>query len=322
MSASRTNTVPLYVSDMVLEAMKPLNMLQNQGLVTEEMQPLLAKGGEYVELRHIRNIGYGMSMQYNDGATDITPQAVTDFIQRGVVVRGMGALKDVDVDRVSTGVDALPIVVPQIAEAVARLTQDSLVAALKGAFESALASTHVADVSTVGDGLISYENIINSTQSILGEAQRLTKIIVLHSKVENDLLKSHSIVYVNAGSLGERAITEGVVPTFAGKRVIVNDTLCAPTGEVYPTYILPPEPLYLWWQRSVTLEEDKDILKNGGEYYLKFAWDYVPHLKGMSYNTSAGSKPTNTILATGSSWAKANTTADNKQFPYVKLLTK
>jgi len=321
MAASRTNTVPLYVSDLILEAMKPLNLLQNQGLVTEETQPLLARGGEYVELRHIRNIGYSSAMQYNDGATDIVPAAIGDFIQRGVVVRGMGGLKDIDVDRVSTGADALPIVVPQVAEAVSRLTQDSLIASLKGAFESAL-SAHVVDKSAVGDTLISYENVIDATQSILGEAQNLTKIMVIHSKIQNDLLRSHSISYVNAGSLGERAITDGVVPTFAGKRVIINDTLCAPTDGVYPTYILPAEPLYLWWQRRVMLENDNDLLKNGGEYYLIYRWDYVPHLKGMSYATSAGTKPTNTILATGSSWTKANTTADAKQFPYVKLLTK
>ena len=97
----------------------------------------------------------------------------------------------------------------------------------------------------------------------------------------------------------------GVVPTFAGKAVIVSDD--APrTGSAgsykYGVYVFKTGAIGQAFQAPVRTESDRDILTSGGEDVLKVQWDMCYHPLGASW--AGGINPTAADLATASNWTK------------------
>ncbi len=139
--------------------------------------------------------------------------------------------------------------------------------------------------------------------------------IVVHSKIYADAVNLGMVTYINAGTFGEKVLVSGDIPIIAGKRVVIDDTLCAIETTKYPSYIIAGQPWYLGFQRNVRIDTDKDILTAGGKNIIAWYVDFAPHIKGVGY--AGAVNPTTATLETGASWTKK---AENRNIKIVKLI--
>lgn len=196
----------------------------------------------------------------------------------------------------------------------ARRLQVSLLSTLKGAFSAASMANNVHDISAEVDA-----NKINASTTLdaiqkLGDAKDQLTGVVMHSAVENALAKQNLILYIKP-STGDVE-----VPTYLGKRVIVDDGAPADAG-VYTTYLFGAGALAYGEGNPVgfvATEMDRDSL--AGEDYLINRRTYIFHPRGIKWIGSAtGSAPTNLELATGTNWERVY---ENKAIRVVKFIHK
>jgi hypothetical protein len=131
--------------------------------------------------------------------------------------------------------------------------------------------------------------------------------IILHSIKYAQFVKDGFIKYIDAGEYGSNMLYKGTIPTYLGKKVVINDTLCASftdgAATKYPTYLVKGQPWYLGYQKTLNVKYDEDILTGGGKQELAWYTHFLPHVRGVSY-TSATANPTTANLATASSWTQ------------------
>jgi hypothetical protein len=199
--------------------------------------------------------------------------------------------------------------------------QTFLAGILTGLFTTSgcLLTTHSYDGSV---GTISPDTILDGLQSLLGEVG-LTEMdtMICHSKVYNDLLKANLISMIQAPVFLNNVITQGTIPTYVGKRVWVNDTLCAVISgspDTYPTYVFKGQPFHLSYQQEMEIIPYKDELTAGGKQYIIWRYSYAPGFFGVSY-TGSTSNPTAANLATANNWTK-KASAD-KLIPFIRIVT-
>ena len=212
------------------------------------------------------------------------------------------------------GEDPLERIANLIAAWWTRDQQVILINSLTGIFASALASTHVSDV-TGGSTALSADVILDAKQK-LGDAADSLTALVMHSAKYTALQKALLIDYIG----GEGDIR---FPTFLGYRVIVDDSCPVANGN-YTTYLFGAGSVaYGEGSPKVpTAYSRNELAGNGyGMETLTVRREFIFHPRGLRWTSSsmAGSSPTNAELATAANWAKA--WAD-KQIPVVKILSK
>jgi hypothetical protein len=111
----------------------------------------------------------------------------------------------------------------------------------------------------------------------------------MHSKVYGDLLQTGAIQ--NAYQIGkagqDNVIVGGALPMVAGLRIHVSDRVTTNTVssvQQYKTYLIAPDSLALFYQRSVMVEFDRDILKFSD--VISANVHFAPHLYGYDDATA------------------------------------
>jgi hypothetical protein len=234
---------------------------------------------------------------------------------------------------------------------VANAQQADLLATLQGLYgipgtsvSGYAMSSMVIDGAGSGETDFSAGHVVRG-DGLLGEDEDAYGILIIHPDLNAFLKIREMINYVRAGELpgvtastiaagsitasnavagdssGQFETNDKLVPTFAGKRVIVSDN--APrTGSAgsyrYMSYLAKPGAIGLGFQAPVRTEGDRDILTSGGEDILKVQWDACMHLLGSSYAGPTGDGvPTAATLAASASWTKV---FDNKNIPLVGIV--
>lgn len=198
-----------------------------------------------------------------------------------------------------------------------------VIPSLQGIFATALASTHVNDVSiAAGDAStsanwISRDAMIDTMQK-RGDHWDDIQAIAMHSAVFGRLQKDDEITFRPASQQGLR------IPQYLERDVLVDDGMPrvagATSGWVYSSYLFGAGAVALGEggpAPDIMTELARDAL--AGTDVLVTRRHVVVHPRGVAWTgTAAGDTPTAAELATGTNWAKR---WDDKLIKLVELKT-
>jgi hypothetical protein len=301
--------VPQVWEPFIANSLTYLNNIQNQGLVSIVTNAAITAGDvtwRNPKLKSLNELAAD-DVQLTTSTT-LSPQALTDYQELYPVLHRADGISIHDLNKIEMGVDAMQMLAPQIAQRNLNQMQKKLVSFTKGAFATVLATSHTHDKSNAG---ITPMAIYEAGMTIHGEAMTLLNKVIMHSKIFYDLQASiEQKLTVNADS--------STLPAFylGDKRVIINDTLCAPASGVYPTYICGGSPWVIGYQKSLALETYRSPLTFTDS--LQWTVHYAVGLTGVSM-TSNNSNPTPGTLETGSNYTSVAPTVNS--IPLVRLLT-
>ena len=245
-----------------------------------------------------------------------TGQQTAPKIYRG---RAFGA-SDIGVD--FSGEDVLGAISAALVDYRNERLQDQLINTLDGAFATALASTHVLDISATtatANTIISSSAIIDA-MTLLGDAAPSFTgggAIMMHSQVYADLVKANLVVY-----LRDRE-QDFDIPTVNGLRIIVDDDcpidLDGANDDKYTSYIFAPGAVIQGdGVVQFPLEDFRDEL--GSSSGIIYRRQTIIHLNGVRWTgTPSGTTATDAELATGGNWSKVY--GDDRNIRVVKLVT-
>lgn len=289
---------------------KELFAFWQAGLVTSVNGLSLPEGGGTLNLPHFNDLT-GDAEVLSD-STALTPGSIGTGKQVAVVV-GRGRAWGVnDLAAVFAGADPARAIMDLLAAYWARQMQKEMISTLTGAFAAANMSGLVSDISGGADAASrtpTEDNFIDAGQ-LLGDAKSMLTAYAMHSATEAFLAKRDLIDYVQSSTGSDR------IPTYMGKRVIVDDSLPVASG-TYTSYLFGPG--VIGYSEGVIgprdLETDRDIL--AGDNLMAMRRRFVMHPMGLKWiGTPAGAFPTRAELADGANWTRV---FDTKAIPIVQF---
>lgn len=217
--------------------------------------------------------------------------------------------------------DATTAIANMIGEYWANQMHNTGISVITGSFASALAATHVSDDT---GSTITKEKLALAKLKLGDNAEKL-KSLVVNSKVYTDALVGNMI----ATNLGDALTQQGALEKLLGMNVYQSDKLTATAG-VYPSILgMPGAMLYKTRSRknaalsnankfnvgNLEVELYRNSITNGGYDVLITRLSYCVVIPGVQYDDTGGVNPTETVLATSTSWTKVQT--DDKLIPLV-----
>jgi len=218
--------------------------------------------------------------------------------------------------------DATRAIAEMLGEYWASQIHGSALKVVDGVFADALATTHVLDDS---GATITPEKLVQAKLKLGDNGEKLTAL-ALHSKVYADATTSKMVTYDKAAV---DAYVSGSVTRIVGMNTFVTDKLAATNG-VYPSLLgMPGSIIYKTRPRAksalsnaniynvgnLSIELVRDGLTNGGVDKIVSRLSYLVYIPGVQYDDTGGINPTDTVLATSTSWTKVQT--DDKLIPLV-----
>jgi hypothetical protein len=282
------------------------------------------------------NANLGGTVQVPEEGIQATVNKLGSNKQTGVVHHCLQAWGASELVKLAVGAanDPMLVIGAKVADYVANAQQAYLLSTLKGTFgvpgtdNAAYALTSMSiDAGGSGETDLSVSHVVRA-DLLLGEDADNYGVMVVHPDVYAYLRIREMVNYVNAkelpgitastiaagsitasnavyGDFGGAFTSDGLVPMFGSKRVIVSDDAprAGSAGSYrYGTYVFKPGAVGLGYQAPVRTEQDRDILTSGGEDVLKVQWDACFHVLGTSYSGAAN--PTKTTLEASASWSK------------------
>jgi len=232
-----------------------------------------------------------------------------------------------DIVKMITGADTLGEVAKKLGPFLARTIQAMSINALKGAFATALATSHSTGAAYTS-GTINV-TAANAARLLLGDNLNLLNKMISHSKVTMDGV---NLMIASYGTQNRDELKSGKLPQFLGMENWMDDTLTA-VATIYSSFFSEAGSIgysFAPWERTdvngqkfsgmgVDIEPYRLPNLSGGVSSLIIRLHCMVHLNGMAYN-SATKNPSNAQLATGSNWTKV--VDDDKKIRIVELKTK
>lgn len=201
-----------------------------------------------------------------------------------------------DLAKALSGDDPMGAIGDLVGDYWARRWQIMLISILKGIFASGDLASNISDISglTGADAVISGDSVVDAMYK-LGDASTRLTAFGFHSATVANLVKQGLIDYL------PDAQGNPTLPTYMGKRVIVDDSMPQAAG-VYTSYLFGTGAIgYGEGNAPVPTETDRDSLQ--GEDILINRRHFVMHPRGMAWvGTATGVSPTNVELETGANW--------------------
>lgn len=313
---------------VMLDEMGKLNNIidPSNGLISLGGAPQVMSGGKTFTWR----LQEALSGSYVDITAETTSLTPTSLDQAGIVgvQQHIGkAWFTAKFNDVLIGSDTVrPAIIRDVANLAAQEAQARLAACVKGAFASASASPFINDVSAVGDGTLTFTNIVDTIAAKYPEKMEgfLTHI-VMHPLQFAELLQGQAIEYKNT-EYGASVSTNGGLPFFAGLRVVTNSVMCAPIVEdgktKYPSFIVAPKAFNVDYQRSLELKVQEDILKGGGSVNYASYFALFTSFHAGSWIAADGTATTIANLATGTNWEMKYFDTQNVKATMIKTILK
>lgn len=215
-----------------------------------------------------------------------------------------------------SGDDPMGAIAQLVADYWQRDMQKTLLATLSGIFKATSMSGKVYDITSEG-GTLSMETFIDAVQ-LMGDAKETLTGVMMHSAVEAELRKQDLIEYLPQSEQGLP------IPTFAGKRVIIDDSMeYNPATNEATMYIFGQGAIALGMgshPRIVQTEVDRNALSYSGEEILINRRIFILHPRGVSWQEPSGGLnaefPTNAELDVGARWVRVY---EPKAIPIVKF---
>lgn len=317
MSANGTKIADIIVPEVfnpyVIQRSMELSALVQSGIISNDaaLDALATSGGKLINMPYWNDLT-GDDENLSDTSA-LTPGKITAGQDVAVLLMRGKAWQTNDLAKALSGDDPMRAIADLVAGFWARKRQTALLNILAGVFGSATMAGNVHDISAAsGADTFTGERFIDACQK-LGDAKDQLSGVVMHSAVQASLAKQNLISVLKDS---EGAPT---VPTYMGKRVIVDDGCPVATG-VYTTYIFGQGAIGLGnGAAPVPTETDRDSL--AGDDILVNRQHFILHPRGVKFTASsvAGAAPTNAELATAANWTRVY---DNKAIRIVKFVHK
>ncbi|WP_434796632.1 major capsid protein [Terrisporobacter vanillatitrophus] len=291
--------VPEVFNPYVIERTAELSALVNSGIVVRdnELDSLARAGGKLINMPFWKDLTGDDEVLSDSGA--LTPGKITSGQDVAALLMRGKAWSVNDLAKALSGDDPMKAIGDLVAEYWARRRQKTLLAVLKGVFESSTMSGNVHDISALTGGAekISGTSFIVAKNK-LGDASDKLTAVMMHSAVFTSLEQQNLISYIPN--------SQGVVefPTYMNKRVIVDDG-CPINTDVYTTYLFGQGAIGEGnGEAPVPTETDRDSL--AGEDILINRQHFILHPRGVKFTNAsvAGESPSNTELESQANWSR------------------
>lgn len=305
--------VPDVFNPYVVEKTAELSALFQSGIIRPDaaLDTLARTGGTLLQMPFWTDLT-GADEVLSDSAP-LTPQNIAaskDVARLHARGKAWGVN---DLAKALSGDDPMAQIGNLVADYWARRFQALLISTLKGVFATASMSGNVHDISAVtGADAFTGSTFIDAAHK-LGDAESKLTAVMVHSLVFATMRKQNLIEFIPN--------SEGVynIPTYLGKRVIVDDSMPVTSG-VYTTYLFGEGAIgYGEGEAPVPTETDRDSL--AGEEYLINRRHFIMHPRGVKWNEAsvAGEFPTNAECETAANWTRVYS---NKNIRIVKFVHK
>ena len=305
--------VPDVFNPYVVEKTAELSALFQSGIIRSDaaLDTLAKTGGTLLQMPVWTDLT-GADEVLSDAAA-LTPQNIAaskDIARLHARGKAWGVN---DLAKALSGDDPMAQIGNLVADYWARRFQALLISTLTGVFAAASMSGNVHDISAVaGADAFTGSTFIDAAHK-LGDAESKLTAVMVHSLVFATMRKQNLIEFIPN--------SEGVynIPTYLGKRVIVDDSMPVTSG-VYTTYLFGEGAIgYGEGEAPVPTETDRDSL--AGEEYLINRRHFIMHPRGVKWNEAsvAGEFPTNAECATATNWTRVY---ENKNIRIVKFVHK
>ncbi|SNR95573.1 hypothetical protein SAMN05446037_100272 [Anaerovirgula multivorans] len=306
--------VPEVFNPYVIERTAELSAVQAAGIIenSPELDALATAGGKLINMPYWKDLT-GADEVLSDAAS-LTVNPITSGKDVAALLMRGKAWGVNDLAKALSGDDPLRAIGDLVAEYWARRRQATLFSTLKGVFEAASMAGNKHDISGLSGALavIGGSTVIDAATK-LGDAADSLTALAMHSATYAKLQKDNLITFIPN--------SQGVVniPTYMGKRVIVDDT-CPQAAGVYTTYLFGQGAFGLGnGAAPVPTETDRDSL--AGEDILINRQHFVLHPRGVAFQNAsvAGSSPTNAELENEANWLRVY---ENKNIRVVSFVHK
>lgn len=313
--------VPEIFNPYVIQRTMELSDVFQSGIVqrTEEFDRIASSSAETVQMPYWNDLT-GADEVLSDQAP-LAPDKITTGKDVAVILRRGRAWGANDLAANLAGDDPMRAIADLVAAYWARRYQATLLSTLDGIFAAASMSGLVHDITAKSgaEAKITALSTVDAAQ-LLGDAKGNLTAMVMHSATEAALAKQSLIVYQPANPAMSGQTDR--VPTFLGKRVIVDDGCPIAGGTKYTTYLFGPGAVAYGAGSPVgfvATETARQAL--AGEDLLVNRQTFLFHTRGIRWKGSAtGSSPTNTELSTGTNWERVYETKAIRVVKFVHLL--
>lgn len=291
--------VPQVFNPYVIQRTAELSALSQAGIISNnpELDALASAGGKLINMPFWNDLSGADEVLSDTGA--LTPEKITAAQDVAALFMRGKAWSTNDLAKALSGSDPMAAIGDLVADYWARRRQALLFSLLKGVFASASMSDLVLDVSGLAAGANTLAgNTFIDALTLLGDAAGKITAVGMHSGSYASLQKQNLIEFVptSDGKIN--------IPTYMGKRVIVDDGCPVSTG-VYTTYLFGEGAIGLGnGSAPVPTETDRDSL--AGDDILINRQHFVLHPRGVKFNNAsvAGSSPTNTECEAAANWTR------------------
>jgi len=297
--------VPEVFNPYVVEQTAKLSALFQSGIVqrNNELDRLAQTGGRLLNMPFWEDLDGNDEVLRDDEALGVgkieAGQDVAALLMRGK------AWSVNDLAKALSGDDPMAAVADLVANYWARRMQVIVISTLKGVFAGTGMDGNELDISgeSGSDANICGETSIDAVYK-LGDAQDKLTGWLMHSAVVARLRKLDLIDYVQPSEV------DAVMPTFQGKRVVVDDglpTSGSGTDKIFETYVFGEGAFGQGeGQAPVQTETDRDSL--AGDDILINRRHFILHPRGVKFKDevveSNHPSPTNGNLENGDNWER------------------
>ncbi len=306
--------IPEVFNPYVIQRTAELSALVQSGIIVPnaELDKLALAGGRTINMPFWDDLTGADEVLSDNPAAPLTPgriEAETDVAVLNVRGRAWGSM---DLSKAFSGDDPLGAIGELVAAYWARRQQVMLLSILEGVFGAASMSGNVHDITEEEgeDAVIGAESTIDALQA-LGDAKDKLTAVAMHSATQAVLAKQNLIDFA-PDSEGRATI-----PTYLGKRVIVDDGLPVSEGE-YVTYLFGQGAIgYGEGAAPVPTEVDRNAL--AGQDLLINRRHFILHPRGVAWQdvVCTGAGPTNTELEDATNWVRVY---ENKNIRIVRFV--
>lgn len=311
--------VPEVFNPYVIQRTAELSAFFQSGIIGELPEVVsLMSGGKTVNMPFWNDLD-GDS-EVIDDTTDLTINKITaSQDEAAVLIRGK-VFGSSDLSAMLAGSDPMMAIGELFAGYWAREMQTILLSTLKGAMASTNSPSMAGNTSNITAlspstaRVFDAEAFLDACQK-LGDAQQSLAGVACHSATLNLMLKDDLIDFIKPSD------GSADIPTYLGKRVIVDDSMPVSSGN-YTTYIFGPGAIgYAEGTPKVPSEPGRLPLQGGGTDYLVNRRKFILHPRGIRWSGTPASKPTpaNSDLETANKWTRCYET---KQIRIVRFIHK
>lgn len=319
-------------------------------IITEEKSALIASGalvrdgtldsllsgaGLTFQIPFFKDLDNDEENVSNDDPTDLSaPNKITTGSELAVRLSRNNSWSSMDLNDALTQRDPLDAITNRIGSYWARRLQAAFVAQMKGVFADNAAAPTGDDQHTINDLTVdikgasfddgvtnfSAEAFIDTTVT-MGDAMASLSLVLMHSVVYARMQKNNLIDFI------PDARGEINIPTFLGRRVVVDDGMPA-AGGVFETWLFGSGAVRLGVGTPKVAAETERVAaagRGGGTEILYDRVEWMLHPNGHAYaGTPANGGPSNAAtannLAAASSWKRVF--PERKQVKIARLITR